>query len=97
MIIMDNEILKEILGKLDLLTKAQQEMKQEQQEMKFEQQEMKREQKEMKFEQQQIKQAVMETNESVKRLESIQNSQHRIIELLSTRSIEQEAEIKRIK
>jgi septal ring factor EnvC (AmiA/AmiB activator) len=45
---------------------------------------------------QQIKRAVMETNESVKRLEAIQDSQQRIIELLSARSIEQEAQLKRI-
>jgi len=51
----------------------------------------------LEAEQQLIKQAVLETNESVKRLESIQESQHRIIELLSVRSIEQEAQLKRIK
>lgn len=53
--------------------------------------------KEIKQEQSQIKQAVFETNDSVKRLESIQESQNRIIELLSARSIQQEAELKRIK
>jgi flagellar capping protein FliD len=47
-------------------------------------------------EQQQIKQAVLETNATVKRIEVIQDQQHRIIELLSTRSIEQEAMLKRI-
>jgi hypothetical protein len=36
-------------------------------------------------------------NESVKRLEAIQEQQHRIIEMLSARSIEQEAALKRIK
>lgn len=55
------------------------------------------EQQEMKIEQQQIKQAVMETNESMKRLEQIQVDQQRIIELLSARSIQHEAELKRIK
>ncbi|MCD9022507.1 hypothetical protein [Cohnella silvisoli] len=44
-----------------------------------------------------IKRTVLETNDSVKRLEAIQESQHRIIELLSVRSIEQEAQLKRIK
>lgn len=58
---------------------------------------MKAEQQIIKIEQQQIKQAVMETNESVKRLEAIQESQHRIIDLLSARSIQHEAELKRIK
>ncbi|GAC41685.1 hypothetical protein [Paenibacillus popilliae] len=52
--------------------------------------------KDMKAEQQLIKRAVMETNESVKRLETIQEQQHRIIEVLSVRSIEQEAAIKSI-
>ena len=51
----------------------------------------------MEQEQQLIKQAVLETNDHVKRLEGIQESQHRIIELLSARSIQQEAELKRIK
>jgi Mg2+ and Co2+ transporter CorA len=44
-----------------------------------------------------IKRAVLETNDSLKRLEGIQESQHHIIELLSARSIEQEAQLKRIK
>jgi chromosome segregation ATPase len=44
-----------------------------------------------------LKQAVLETNETVKRIEIVQEQQHRIIELLSARSIEQEATIKRIK
>jgi hypothetical protein len=44
-----------------------------------------------------IKQAVLETNEAVKRMELVQEEQHRVIELLSTRSIEQEATLKRIK
>ncbi|WP_235549219.1 hypothetical protein [Paenibacillus sp. Root444D2] len=50
----------------------------------------------LELEQAQIKQAVLETNETVKRNEVIQEQQHRIIELLSARSIEQEAKIKRI-
>ncbi|WP_286925042.1 MULTISPECIES: hypothetical protein [Lysinibacillus] len=50
----------------------------------------------MEVEQQQIKQAVLETNEKVNRLEAIQESQHHIIELLSVRSIQQEAELKRL-
>lgn len=51
----------------------------------------------LEVEQQQIKQTVLETNEHVKRLEGIQESQHRMIELLSARSIQQEDELKRIK
>ncbi|KOS64257.1 hypothetical protein FJQ98_10350 [Lysinibacillus agricola] len=50
----------------------------------------------VEFEQQQIKQAVLETNEKVNRLVTIQESQHRIIELLSARSIQHEAELKRM-
>lgn len=44
-----------------------------------------------------IRQAVLETNEIVKRLESNQERQERILELLSVRSIEQEADIKRLR
>lgn len=50
----------------------------------------------VEFEQQQIKQAVLETNEKVNRLTVIQESQHRIIELLSARSIQHEAELKKL-
>ncbi|MCY9665119.1 hypothetical protein M5X11_09125 [Paenibacillus alginolyticus] len=48
----------------------------------------------LELEQVQIKQAVLETNETVKRMELIQEQQHTIIELLSARSIEQEAKLK---
>lgn len=51
----------------------------------------------IKSEQQQIKQAVMETNESMKQLNAIQDSQQRIIELLSARSLEQESELRDLK
>jgi archaellum component FlaC len=44
-----------------------------------------------------IKRAVLDTNERVIKIESILENQHRIIELLSARSIEQEAQLKRIK
>lgn len=44
-----------------------------------------------------IKRAVLDTNERVMRMESVLENQHRIIELLSTRSIQQEADLKRIK
>ncbi|MBW4080866.1 hypothetical protein [Paenibacillus sp. S150] len=44
-----------------------------------------------------IKSAVLETNERVIKIETILENQHRIIELLSARSIEQEAQLKRIK
>jgi hypothetical protein len=44
-----------------------------------------------------IKQAVLETNEAVQRIESSQERHEHILELLSVRSIEQEAELKRLK
>jgi archaellum component FlaC len=44
-----------------------------------------------------IKRAVLDTNERVIKIESILENQHRIIELLPARSIEQEAQLKRIK
>ncbi|NQX44065.1 hypothetical protein HQN87_01870 [Paenibacillus tritici] len=43
-----------------------------------------------------IKSAVLETNERLINVESLLENQHRIIELLSARSIEQEAKLKRI-
>ncbi|RWR03963.1 hypothetical protein [Siminovitchia fortis] len=52
---------------------------------------------ELRNEQQLIKQASMETNEGVKQLKTIQDSQHRIIELLSARSLEQESELRDLK
>ncbi|RWR11121.1 hypothetical protein QNH23_03550 [Siminovitchia fortis] len=44
-----------------------------------------------------VKQAVIETNKVVKRIEQTQESHERTLDLLSRRSIDQEAEIKRIK
>lgn len=44
----------------------------------------------IEFEQQPIKLAILETNEKVKRLVAIQESQHHIIELLSASSIQHE-------
>ncbi|BFH15020.1 histidine kinase [Paenibacillus melissococcoides] len=87
---MSDQLLKQILAELK-------DMKVEQQATNQRLDRMETEMKEMKDEQQLIKRAVMETNESVKRLETIQEQQHRIIELLSFRSIEQEAALKRIK
>jgi chromosome segregation ATPase len=71
------------------------EMKAEIKEIKSDQLEMKAEIKEIKVDIQQIKQAVMETNEAVRRIELNQEQQQRIIELLSFRSIEHEAMLKR--
>ncbi|WP_238655154.1 hypothetical protein [Paenibacillus piscarius] len=44
-----------------------------------------------------VKRVVLETNERVINIESLLENQHTIIELLSARSIEQEAKLKRIK
>jgi predicted nucleic acid-binding Zn-ribbon protein len=44
-----------------------------------------------------IKKAVLDTNERVMKMEAVLENQHRIIELLSARSIEQEAHLKVIK
>ena len=59
--------------------------------------ELKTEQQLMKQDQKLIKRAVLETNDRLINVESILENQHRIIELLSTRSIQQEADLKRIK
>ncbi|RTE07891.1 hypothetical protein [Paenibacillus whitsoniae] len=50
----------------------------------------------VELEQSQMKQAIMETNEAVKRIEKNQEQQQQLIELLSYRSIEQEAKLKRV-
>jgi len=50
----------------------------------------------LEFEQQQIKQAVLETNAAVKRLEERIEQHESILDLLSKRSIQQEAELKRM-
>ncbi|MDT3429115.1 fibronectin type 3 domain-containing protein [Paenibacillus forsythiae] len=52
----------------------QQEMRAEQQEMRAEQQEMRAEQQEMRAEQQEFKQALFETLETVKRIETAQQA-----------------------
>lgn len=52
---------------------------------------------EIKEDQHLIKSAVLDTNERVMKMESVLENQHSIIELLSARSIQQEAELKRIK
>lgn len=83
--------------RLERIETEQQGMKQELQEIKEEQQEMKQDLLEMKQDQVLIKRAVLETNDRLKNVETILENQHRIIELLSARSIQQEAELKRIK
>ncbi|WP_339256359.1 hypothetical protein [Paenibacillus sp. FSL P2-0136] len=68
----------------------------EQQNMKQDQQTIKQDLQTMMQDQEQIKRAVLETNERLINVESLLENQHRIIELLSARSIEQEAKLKRI-
>ncbi|MFB5269865.1 hypothetical protein ACE41H_24220 [Paenibacillus enshidis] len=53
--------------------------------------------REMRVDQQEMKRAVLDTNERVMEIEGFLENQHRIIELLSARSIQQEADLKRIK
>jgi hypothetical protein len=85
---MNEQILRQILSEVkDIRT--------DQLEMKVEIKEIKADQLEMKVDIQQIKQAVMETNEVVRRIVSNQEQQQRISELLSFRSIEHEAMLKR--
>jgi len=83
--------------RLERIETEQQGMKQELQEVKEEQQGMKQDLLEIKQDQALIKRAVLETNDRLKNVETILENQHRIIELLSARSIQQEAELKRIK
>jgi hypothetical protein len=66
-------------------------------ELRTEQQAMRQDIQEIKEDQHLIKRAVLDTNDRVMKMESVLENQHRIIELLSTRSIQQEAELKRIK
>ncbi|WP_410511432.1 hypothetical protein PaeBR_15225 [Paenibacillus sp. BR2-3] len=65
--------------------------------IEIEQQNMKQDQQIMMQDQELVKRAVLDTNERVINVESILENQNRIIELLSARSIEQEAKLKRIK
>lgn len=51
----------------------------------------------LKEEQQQIKQAVLETSVTVNNLSVIQGRQQQVIELLSFRTIDHEAALKRVK
>ncbi|WP_019911241.1 hypothetical protein [Paenibacillus sp. HW567] len=69
----------------------------EQQNMKQDQKKILEDQNNMIVDQELIKRAVLETNERVVNIESLLENQHTIIELLSARSIEQEAKLKRIK
>ncbi|WNS45533.1 hypothetical protein [Paenibacillus sp. MMS20-IR301] len=74
-----------------------QELKQDVHELKQDVQELKQDVQVLQQDQGLIKRAVLETNERLINVESLLENQHRIIELLSVRSIEHEAQIKRIK
>ncbi|MDP4099382.1 hypothetical protein OIN60_21940 [Paenibacillus sp. P96] len=65
--------------------------------MEIDQHGIKRALDQMEIDQQEIKRAVLDTSERVAEMKSFLENQHRIIELLSARSIQQEAELKRIK
>ncbi|MBX0320139.1 hypothetical protein [Shouchella clausii] len=94
---MSDDLLKMIVNKLETIESAQKHTTEYLAKLDDEQQNIINKIDKIETEQQQIKQAVMETNQSVKHLEQIQSDQQRIIELLSARSIQQEAELKRIK
>lgn len=105
--------LAEIKNEQKLMRDEQLAMKEEQAEMKKEQKLMRDEQLSMKEEIFTIKEtmatkedvadipamkvAIFEIADTVKRIESSQEKHERILDLLSRRSIEQEAELKRIK
>lgn len=93
---MSEQILKEILESMHSLTKTVGSIQSEQQTMKSDMQIMKSDIQEIKEEQVQIKQAVLETNERVTRIEAKQEHQQTLIEILSARSIDQEATMKQI-
>ncbi len=100
---MSEQILMQILTEMTEIKTEIKEIKADQQEMKAEIKEMKAEIKEIRADQQvmktdieQIKLAVLETYDTVKKIEVTQERQQRIIELLAFRSIEQEARFERI-
>lgn len=83
---MSNDILNKILEQLNSISKEQQEMKRDIANMK-----------ENTVDIPAMKVAILETNETVTRIESTQEKHERTLDLLSRRSIDQEAELKRIK
>jgi hypothetical protein len=98
---MANDELKELLRsviqeELQPVHDQLSEIKQEQQSMKRDIAEIKLEQQSMKLDIAEIKQAVLETNERVVRIEATVDKQQGVIELLSARSIQQEAQLKKI-
>lgn len=99
-----DEILKQILSELKELIAGQQEtntrltnIETDITELKADVSGLKTDVKELKTDNKIIKQAVLETNETVKRIEGRQEHQQRIIEQLAYKSVEHDAEIKRIK
>lgn len=93
-----SELLRSVIKEeLEPINRQLVELTSEQQQMKQEQELIRQEQKIMKQDQELIKRAVLETNDRLKNVETILENQHKIIELLSARSIQQEAELKRIK
>lgn len=93
---MSEALLREILSEVSGIKKDITDMKLDIQALKQGQESMKLDIQVFTEEQSQIKQAVLETNEHVKQLTEKQNKQYAIIDVLSSRSIEQEAMLKRI-
>lgn len=85
---MSEALLKEILSEVKNIRVELDEVKQDMHDLK-------QEVHDLKAEQQLIKQAVLETNERLKIMEESQRQQDSILDVLSYRSIEQEAMIKR--
>src|SRR5690625_2313211 len=104
---MNKEVLNKILDQLNCITEDQQEMKQEFASMKQEfagmQKDitgMKQDIADMKKHTEDIpsmKVAILDTNDRVKRIEATVEKHDLTLDLLSRRSIDQEAELKRIK
>lgn len=97
---MNNQVLDKILVQLNHITKEQQEMKKDIASISKEQREMKQDIAEIKKDTKDIsamKVAVLETNNRVKKIETKLDKHERTLDLLSRRSIDQEAELKSIK
>ncbi|GAC42770.1 hypothetical protein [Paenibacillus popilliae] len=88
---MENELLHQILSELRELKAGQQKLEAEQKKMNERLDSIEKDTALIPM----IKQATLETNETVRRVELSQERQEGIIEVLSVRSIEQEAAIKR--
>ncbi|MFD1850423.1 hypothetical protein [Oceanobacillus bengalensis] len=88
--------LKVISGKVNNIEKEQNSLKDDVNSLKSDVKVLKDDVKNLDSEQKQIKLAVVENNKILKRIELNQASQQQVIDLLSPRSIQQEADIKQL-